>query len=340
MAWQQRHGRHGLPWQASTDPYRLWVSEIMLQQTQVAAVIPFYQRFLARFPDVASLAQAPADDVLAHWSGLGYYARARNLQRAAQQVMALHGGRFPVDSATLQTLPGIGRSTAAAIAAFAVGERVAILDGNVKRVFARCFAVEGYPGDPAVLARLWPLADALLPDFAAADDRHVGMRAYTQGLMDLGAGVCTRSRPRCGVCPLQADCRACQEGRTAELPARKPPKVKPERSATLWLVRRADQVLLERRADRGIWGGLWSLPEAVPVTATQAPSPRHAFDLRHAFTHFTLTMAVQEVVLDPSSDPVAAVPPCQWHPLAQALQLGLPAPVRLVLEQVAAGYRS
>ena len=349
MAWQRQHGRHGLPWQQTTDAYRIWVSEIMLQQTQVAAVIPFYQRFLQRFPEVAVLAAAPVDDVLAHWSGLGYYARARNLQRAAQMVMTAHGGQFPVSRAVLETLPGIGRSTAAAIAAFAAGERTAILDGNVKRVFARCFAVEGYPSDAPVLARLWALADSLLPVSGAGADAREDMRAYTQGLMDLGSGVCLRGRPLCSACPLASGCLALRDGLTAALPSRKPAKVKPERSATLWLLRRGGEVLLERRPERGIWGGLWSLPEPAPNGLSLAEAPVRSFELRHVFTHFILNMTVQQVVLpeapaSPKAAPQAAPAVAadsrhlQWHGLEPALQLGLPAPVRLVLEQVLAEY--
>ncbi len=225
IAWQKQSGRHDLPWQqkgSARDPYRVWLSEIMLQQTQVATVIPYYRRFLARFPDLASLAAAPSEEVMALWSGLGYYARARNLQRAAQLIVAQWSGRFPRRAADIETLPGIGRSTAAAIAVFAFGARAAILDGNVKRVLARVFAIEGFPGEKAVEARLWALAESLLPK------RH--LVAYTQGLMDLGATLCARSRPRCGECPMASICVARQEARVAELPT--PRAKRPCRSAS------------------------------------------------------------------------------------------------------------
>ncbi len=355
--WQLQHGRHGLPWQGGCDAYRIWVSEIMLQQTQVAAVIPYYQRFMARFPDVQTLAAAPVDDVLAHWSGLGYYARARNLHAAAQAVVAQHGGRFPVDSAVLNTLPGIGRSTAAAIAAFSAGERSPILDGNVKRVFARHFAVDGFPGSAPVEAQLWALADQLLP--AEHPGIAADMQAYTQGLMDLGANVCSRGRPRCSLCPLQATCAALAQDRVAELPAARPRKARPERSSLVTLLRRDGQVLLERRPARGIWGGLWSFPEAAALASDHAaagtgaasasasaadvaspsvtvwPGSARRFEVRHAFTHFTLHLTVQEHCLpDAYPMPTLTALDLRWHRQQDALRLGLPAPVRQVLEQV------
>ncbi|GHT99221.1 hypothetical protein FACS1894154_05890 [Betaproteobacteria bacterium] len=221
ITWQRTHGRHDLPWQANRDPYRIWVAEIMLQQTQVATVIPYYQRFMARFPDVASLAAASAEAMIESWSGLGYYARARNLHRAAHQVMAEYGGQFPTRADDLITLPGIGRSTAAAIAAFASGERKAILDGNVKRVLCRAFGIEGFPGERTVETRLWALAESLLP----ADAQEIGV--YIQSQMDLGATVCTRSRPACSQCPLSNDCVAHLSGRSAELPTPRPAKTVP-----------------------------------------------------------------------------------------------------------------
>jgi len=245
--WQVAHGRHALPWQNTRDAYRVWLSEIMLQQTQVTAVIPYYARFLARFPDVAALAAASADDVMACWAGLGYYSRARNLHRCAQRVVSEHGGVFPADPLLLAELPGIGRSTAAAISAFAYGTRAAILDGNVKRVFARVFGIDEYPGVKAVENALWQTAEALLPQ--------AGIEAYTQGLMDLGATLCTRSQPACPRCPLAARCLALASGRTAELPVRKPKKAVPLKSATMLVIIDRAQVLLERRPATGIWGG-------------------------------------------------------------------------------------
>ncbi|HZX26470.1 MAG TPA: A/G-specific adenine glycosylase, partial [Telluria sp.] len=219
IAWQRAHGRHTLPWQNTRDAYRVWLSEIMLQQTQVAAVLGYYARFLERFPDVFELARAPSEDVMAHWSGLGYYTRARNLHACAKRVVEEYGGVFPADPALLAQLPGIGRSTAAAIAAFSYGARAAILDGNVKRVFARVFGIDAYPGEKKVEDALWARAEALLP----AD----GIESYTQGLMDLGATLCTRGTPACERCPLAQRCVALATGRTAELPVRKPKKAVP-----------------------------------------------------------------------------------------------------------------
>ena len=217
--WQRSHGRHTLPWQNTTDAYRVWLSEIMLQQTQVAAVLGYYARFLERFPTVQALAEAPSEDVMAHWSGLGYYTRARNLHAAAKRVVQDYDGVFPSDPALLADLPGIGRSTAAAIAAFSGGVRAAIMDGNVKRVFARVFGIDAYPGIKPVEDAMWRRAEALLPE---TQNNPGAIEAYTQGLMDLGATLCTRSRPDCGRCPLQDRCVAFATGRTAELPVRKP----------------------------------------------------------------------------------------------------------------------
>ena len=258
VRWQRRHGRHGLPWQGTRDPYRVWLSEVMLQQTQVSTVLDYYPRFLARFPSVQALAAAPLDDVLALWSGLGYYSRARHLHQCAQQVVAVHGGAFPASSAALATLPGVGRSTAAAIAAFCFGERAAILDGNVKRVLTR---VLGFDGDLALAAeerRLWAAAESLLP--ARAVD------VYTQGLMDLGATLCKRARPDCPRCPFADDCVANRDGRQAELPAARPRKALPERATVMLVLWHGGEILLLKRPPTGIWGGLWSLPESDSAT--------------------------------------------------------------------------
>ena len=333
-AWQKQHGRHGLPWQVS-DPYRVWLSEIMLQQTQVGTVLGYYARFLERFPDLATLAAAPVDDVLAHWSGLGYYTRARNLHKAAQQVMAGFGGDFPARREAIETLPGIGRSTAAAIAAFAFGQRETILDGNVKRVLTRCFGIAGYPGDKKVEAQLWTLAESLLP---AADG---DMVAYTQGLMDLGATVCSRSRPACGVCPMLDGCVAARDGRTAELPQRKPKKVQPQRETVMLIALHQGQVLLQRRPPSGIWGGLLSLPE---FESTLAIADWLAVngdgellpvwpELRHVFTHFRLTITPQCVPLQRLAASRCAEDGHVWLPLARALDAGVPTPVRKLLLQ-------
>jgi A/G-specific adenine glycosylase len=296
IEWQRAAGRHDLPWQASRDPYFVWLAEIMLQQTQVATVVPYYLRFIERFPDVVALAAAPLDAVMTVWSGLGYYTRARNLHRCAQRLVEHHGGQFPQSAAQLQELPGIGRSTAAAIAALAFGERAAILDGNVKRVLARCFAIDGDVASAPVARRLWQLAESLTP---ALD---VGV--YTQGMMDLGATVCTRHRPKCSACPLAADCIARHENRVADLPAARTARDRPRRRTAVLIVRdETGAVLLEPRPPSGIWGGLISLPEfedsASDANLIDGAAARFGIavrlgrslpELRHEFTHYTLLM--------------------------------------------------
>jgi A/G-specific adenine glycosylase len=340
VAWQKRHGRHTLPWQNTRDAYRIWLSEIMLQQTQVAAVIPYYQRFMMRFPDVASLAAAPAEDVMAHWSGLGYYSRARNLHRCAQQIVQQYGGIFPSDPDLLAELPGIGRSTAAAVAAFAYGTRAAILDGNVKRVFCRVFGIDGFPGAKPVEDRLWQHAVALLP---ARD-----VEAYTQGLMDLGATVCTRSKPSCGVCPLAQRCVALASDRVHALPVPKPRKTIPERHTSMLVIVDRDHVLLEQRPDMGIWGGLLSLPEIGQVTAATAPiqveeaivlaaapfgvaaSCERLKPFSHGFTHFKLHVAPWRVTLARRLE-LAGQTKHVWYGVDRLPEAPLPAPVKKLL---------
>ena len=330
IAWQQRYGRHGLPWQGG-DAYRVWVSEIMLQQTQVAAVIPYYQRFMARFPAPAVLAAAHEDEVLAHWSGLGYYTRARNLHRAAQQIVAQYGGAFPDDFDAILALPGIGRSTAAAISAFAFGQRRAILDGNVKRVLARHQAIAGWPGDKRVESQLWQAAEALLPPS--------GVEAYTQGLMDLGALVCTRSKPRCGICPVAEDCRARLEDRVAAFPAPRPRKTLPERETVFLLLQSEQGIVLEKRPAQGIWGGLWSLPEfAAEAEALQASaaaglqliSHERLPGFSHTFTHFRLHLAPLHGRVQSAGNALPVG--WRWFSVQAALEAGIPAPVRRILE--------
>ncbi|MFO1395454.1 MAG: A/G-specific adenine glycosylase [Burkholderiales bacterium] len=336
VAWQRTHGRHDLPWQDTRDPYRIWVSEIMLQQTQVSTVVPYYLRFLARFPDVAALASATDDDVLAHWSGLGYYRRAHHLHAAARDVIAAHGGVFPRDAQTLATLPGIGRSTAAAIAAFASGASHAILDGNVKRVLARHRGIEGWPGAPKVEARLWEAAEALVP---ARD-----IEAYTQGLMDLGATVCTRSSPACGRCPVAGDCVALRDVRVAELPSPRPQKVLPQRSVRVLVIERSGEILFEKRPPLGIWGGLWSLPECAvdedPAGVIAARFGARASigetlaPIAHGFTHFGLTM--HPVRMRAAQWPASAsAPGTSWLTPADALAAALPAPIRKLVRSLA-----
>jgi A/G-specific adenine glycosylase len=331
-AWQKRHGRHDLPWQRTRDAYRIWLSEVMLQQTQVATVLPYYERFVARFPDLATLASAPLDEVLALWSGLGYYSRARNLHRAAQAIAAQHAGRFPRDFEAVLALPGVGRSTAAAICVFAYGARHAILDGNVKRLFARCFGIGGTSGDATTLAQLWATADEVLPK--------AQIEAYTQGLMDLGAAVCTRGSPRCCDCPVSRDCVARATGRISELPAPRRRQRLPQRRTAMVVLVHAGEVMLEKRVASGIWGGLWSLPELEPgadiaavcarrygaEVAALEPMPAFA----HTFTHFRLDIephkaAVARVV------PHASAPGVVWLPLDEAIGAAIPAPVRRIL---------
>lgn len=336
IEWQRRAGRHDLPWQGSRDPYRVWLSEIMLQQTQVVTVIPYYQRFVARFADVASLAAASLDEVLAHWSGLGYYSRARNLHAAAQKIMTDFDGCFPQKIDEIVSLPGIGRSTAAAIAAFCFNARAAILDGNVKRVLARQFGIAGYPGEKGIETRLWALAESLLPP-AEVD-------VYTQALMDMGATLCSRSRPRCAACPVAASCVALGTQQVASLPTPKPKKTVPQKSTRFVILHHAGRIWLQQRPPSGIWGGLWSFPELameedvlavcserwhLPVAAT-----RELPDFRHVFSHFSLHIAPQlvEVVSLPLA--VNEASGCWMRP-DEALAAGIPAPVRKVL--IAAG---
>jgi A/G-specific adenine glycosylase len=323
--WQAAHGRHDLPWQRTRDAYRIWVSEIMLQQTQVATVIPYFERFMARFPDVAALAGATEDEVLALWSGLGYYARGRNLLRAAREVMEGHGGRFPSSFDDLAALPGIGRSTAGAIAVFAGGERRAILDGNVRRVLARHAAVGGDPARASVLADLWEVAEARLPSRE--------LEAYTQGLMDLGATVCTAREPSCERCPVAADCIARIEDRVAQLPGKRIRPQRPTRQVAMLVVMRSGEVLLEKRPSEGIWGGLWSLPECAGDDVPGDVQPLPAFT--HAFTHFTLEVTpwrASEKHLPPCA---SRLPPRLWLPLCDLDGAALPSPVKKLLRRLA-----
>jgi A/G-specific adenine glycosylase len=332
--WQRSHGRHGLPWQGTRDAYRIWLSEIMLQQTQVATVIPYYERFLARFPDAPALAAGSEGEVLALWSGLGYYARARNLHRAARAVVERYGGRFPTAFDDLVRLPGVGRSTASAIAAFAAGERRAILDGNVRRVLARHAGIGGAPTSAAVMARLWTEAEARLPGEA--------IEAYTQGMMDLGADVCGARRPACPACPVSVDCVARIEDRVAELPGKRA-RAAPRRKRIAMLVMLAGgEVLLENRPSQGIWGGLWSLPEAAAGSDPRREAARWGLDpakveplpaFEHAFTHFTLEVEPWRLEIR-KQPPLAAERAATWLPLCDLAGAALPSPVRKLLKLV------
>jgi A/G-specific adenine glycosylase len=340
--WQRRHGRRDLPWQRTRDPYRVWLSEIMLQQTQVATVIGYYERFLQRFPDVQSLAAADLSAVMPLWAGLGYYARARNLHACARAVVGTHGGQFPRSAGELAQLPGVGRSTAAAIAAFCFDERAAILDGNVKRVLARHFGIDGDPGKAAVERRLWALAADLLPV------RPADMPDYTQAVMDLGATLCTRAAPRCDDCPLRASCVARREARVAHLPTARARRAPTQRSAHWLILVRDDAVLLEARPPAGVWGGLLAPPafdsrralaQALLALGIET-RPRAWPQRRHAFTHFTLTFT-PHVVAAPTGALVAAEPGRLWLPLSTLHSAALPTPVRALLGDVqAAGHEA
>jgi A/G-specific adenine glycosylase len=336
VAWQLTHGRHTLPWQNTHDPYRIWLSEIMLQQTQVATVIPYYERFLERFPTVTDLARAPQEQVMELWAGLGYYSRARNLHACAQRILAEWDGRFPPHAEQIETLPGIGRSTAAAIAAFAYGERSPILDGNVKRVFARYFGIEGDPTKRPVEQRMWALAEAQMP--AEGADAADNMRRYTQGLMDLGATLCTRGNPDCGVCPVREDCVALREARQHELPTPRERKAVPERRTGMLVIERAGEILLERRPSPGIWGGLWSLPEFAgddPAAACRALGITAGQTFRlpefsHTFTHFKLHIEPWHVQAGAVALRDATVVQT-WLSTADTMGAALPAPVKKLL---------
>ncbi len=332
IAWQKIHGRHNLPWQNTQDPYAIWVSEIMLQQTQVTAVIGYYAKFMGRFPDIASLANATQEEVLQHWSGLGYYSRARNLHNAAQAIMDEHDGQFPQDFEQIQTLSGIGRSTAAAIASFAFQQNQTILDGNVKRVLARHYAIEGWTGTSKIEKQLWALAESLVPEQE--------MGAYTQGLMDLGATICTRSKPKCELCPLKSSCQALAENKTNELPTSKPKKTIPQKQTTMLLILDGNEVLLEKRPPSGIWGGLWSLPEiSMQDIASEVALRRFGLDveaeeplesIQHVFTHFKLEILPQP--LSVTNRPLQAnMPNTIWLQIEDAIGAALPTPVRNIL---------
>jgi A/G-specific adenine glycosylase len=341
LAWFAVHGRHGLPWQLNPTPYRVWVSEVMLQQTQVATVIPYYERFMGRFPDIESLAASPLDEVLHLWTGLGYYARARNLKACANMVVGQHGGVFPAQLDQMMALPGIGRSTAGAILALSRDERHAILDGNVKRVLSRIFGIAGDPGSKAVLTDLWTRSEACTPTEKVA--------AYTQAIMDLGATLCTRTRPACMVCPMKEGCIAALQGRQAELPGRKRKRIRPSREATLLIAQTggngSSAVLVERRPAAGLWGGLWSPPQFANESEALAWCAREFGDadrsqalapIDHAFTHFDLRLkpllvrARQKTEVLDENDRL-------WYQLNAPPRVGLPQPILQLFERLRTG---
>ncbi|MGY4515885.1 A/G-specific adenine glycosylase [Lysobacter sp. HA18] len=341
LAWFDVNGRHDLPWQHPRTPYRVWLSEVMLQQTQVATVIPYFHRFVDALPTLQALADASADQVLALWSGLGYYTRARNLHAAAKICMESHGGELPRDVDALAALPGIGRSTAAAIAAQAWNDRHAILDGNVKRVLARFHGIEGWPGTPKVERILWGFAQAHVEEAGLPDAR---LADYTQAQMDFGATLCTSRRPACVICPLQDDCIARIEGRQDELPTPRPAKTLPHRHAVILVLRDADgRVLLRRREPTGVWASLWSLPQFDDEAAADAwiasqRTPASAVmwldDVAHGFSHYHLTLRPRLHRIEALPTRVAEDDSSAWVTRGDLASLGIPAPIRTLLNRL------
>jgi A/G-specific adenine glycosylase len=335
VVWQKQHGRHDLPWQNTTDPYAIWVAEIMLQQTQVTTVIAYYAKFIQRFSDIATLAIATQEEVLQCWSGLGYYSRARNLHDAAQKIIDDFSGVFPGQFDDILSLPGIGRSTAAAISTFALNKPQPILDGNVKRIFARHFLIDGWSSTPEVQKKMWAIAECENPTEDAI--------AYTQGLMDLGATLCTRSKPKCDDCPLMKNCKAYAENKTHCLPTPKPKKIIPQRETTMLVIRMGKDVLLEKRPQKGIWAGLWSLPE-ISMSDIASKIAQKKFGLtvepdeplaivNHAFTHYKLAITPQplQVISSPNNSKISGLPNYIWLPIEDAIGAALPTPVRNIL---------
>lgn len=339
LTWFDKHGRHDLPWQKNPTPYRVWVSEIMLQQTQVTTVIDYFERFMKRFPTLDKLANAPLDDVFELWSGLGYYARAKNLHKTAQIIQNDYNGKFPTDFNSVLELPGIGRSTAGAILSISTQQRYPILDGNVKRVLSRHFAVDGWYGNPKTLEKLWEHSETITPKKRVAD--------YTQAIMDLGATVCTRSQPKCTVCPIAKTCEAKKSDRIKFYPMSKPrAKIPTKATAVVMLVSLKHQILLERRPIKGIWGGLWSLPECSLQTnikewcaknfnlklSTKNIQPWEEF--RHTFTHFHLNIHPVLCEIQEPKKPKSTGLNYQWYTFEKATNLGLPAPIRRLIEKL------
>ncbi|TWC41510.1 A/G-specific DNA-adenine glycosylase [Pseudomonas sp. SJZ079] len=336
LDWYDRHGRKDLPWQQGITPYRVWVSEIMLQQTQVNTVLGYFDRFMAALPTVQALAEAPEDEVLHLWTGLGYYTRARNLQKTAQLIMTEHAGEFPADVEALTALPGIGRSTAGAIASLSMGLRAAILDGNVKRVLARYVAQEGYPGEPKVAKQLWDVAELFTPQQR--------VNHYTQAMMDLGATLCTRSKPSCLLCPLRSGCQAHLLSLEIRYPIPKPRKALPQKRTLMPLLSNSSgEILLYRRPSSGLWGGLWSLPELDDLQALETLANRHSLQLgerrelaglSHTFSHFQL--AIEPWLIQVESQPASVTEAdWLWYNLATPPRLGLAAPVKKLLKRAA-----
>jgi len=334
LNWFDEHGRHDLPWQTNKTPYRVWISEIMLQQTQVATVIPYYQRFMQRFPDVTALAQADQDEVLHLWTGLGYYARARNLHKCAQTVVEQYAGQFPKSVAELEALPGIGRSTAGAIASISMGVYAAILDGNVKRVLARFHAIEGWPGNKKVADEMWEIAQDYTPQKRTGD--------YTQAMMDLGATLCTRSKPGCEICPLHAQCEAYAQNRVKEFPHSKPKKDKPIKATQMLIIEHQGKVLLQQQPQSGIWGGLWIFPQQDinnspaehGLLAQQNIASINLLEpFRHTFSHYHLDIHPVRIELENHRASVQERAQI-WYDLEHGANVGLAAPVKKLLETI------
>lgn len=336
LDWYDKFGRKTLPWQIEKTPYKVWLSEVMLQQTQVATVIPYFERFMARFPTVTDLARAPLDEVLHLWTGLGYYARARNLHKAAQQIATQHNGRFPETFEEVSALPGVGRSTAGAILSLSLGKHFPILDGNVKRVLARCYAVAGWPGKKEVEKRLWEISEQVTPA--------KGVERFNQAMMDLGAMVCTRSKPKCELCPLQSGCIAYATHSWSSYPGKKPKQILPERTGYLLLMEHEGAVYLEQRPPSGLWGGLFCFPQFGDEAALRdwlaqrgisADTLSQLVAFRHTFSHFHLDIV-------PMWLPVSSVAACMdegaglWYNLAQPPSVGLAAPVERLIQQLRA----
>ena len=337
LEWFAEHGRKDLPWQKKITPYRVWVSEVMLQQTQVSTVIPYFKRFMAAFPNVKTLANAPVDEVLHLWTGLGYYARGRNLHKAAQQVVEEHGGIFPKDVEALSNLPGIGRSTAGAIASISMGLRAPILDGNVKRVLARFHCIDGWPGHTEPLKQLWEWAEYHTPNTQIAD--------YTQAMMDLGATVCTRSKPACSDCPVKAQCNALATGSQQQFPTSKPKKQIPTKSTRMLIMQnKQGHVLLEKRPAQGIWGGLWSFPEVEPQEDPAATAlNRHHIKLsritegktfRHTFSHYHLEITPLHSQITTNPQQILEPERYLWYNVDSPANVGLATPVKKLLNKL------
>ncbi|WP_394211579.1 A/G-specific adenine glycosylase [Enterovibrio calviensis] len=347
LTWYDKYGRKTLPWQQEKTPYKVWLSEIMLQQTQVATVIPYFERFMARFPSVTDLADAELDEVLHLWTGLGYYARARNLHKAAQQIAQTYQGEFPTHIDEVLALPGIGRSTAGAVLSLSLGQHHPILDGNVKRTLSRHFAVEGWPGKKPVENRLWILAEENTPA--------EGVQRYNQAMMDMGAMICTRSKPKCEICPVNYSCEANSLGRQTDFPGKKPKKTIPEKETCFVLFQYEDQVWLEQRPPTGLWGGLWCLPETQESDAPhfiQGKLPSNEFDkpeqltaFRHTFSHFHLDIVPFRVKLHSKPENIGENGIMEgkgglWYNLSQPAKVGLAAPVQKLLESLTREFQT